>query len=76
MAVFYHRSCVAPSLVKIAKPGEHPPVVGTFYRGRGVQKRSGFGRGRGPGRTMIIINKPFKKSSVHLNEVPLKDASP
>ena len=53
MAVFYHCSCVAHSLVKIAKPGEHPPVVGTFHRDRGVQKRPGFGRGRGPGRTMV-----------------------
>ena len=55
MAVFYRCSCVAPSLVKIAKPGEHPPVVGSFHRGRGLQKRPGFdrGRGRGPGRTMV-----------------------
>ena len=56
MAVFYHCSCVAPSLVKIGKPRRTPPpVVGTFNRGRGVQKRTGFGRGRGPGRTMMCI---------------------
>ena len=61
MAVLYHSSCMAPSLVKIAKPGEHPPAVGTFHRGRGVQKRPGFGRGRGrvPGRTMLLIGTSF-----------------
>ena len=42
----------SPSLVKIAKPGEHPPVVGMFHRGRGLQKRPGFSRGRGPGRSL------------------------
>ena len=70
MAVFYHCTCVAPSLpslVKIANPGEHPPAVGTFHRGRGVPKRPWFGRGRGPGRTMTG-SKKCDKCNLDVNE--------
>ena len=39
---------MAPSLVRIAKPGENPPVIGTFHRGRGVAKKAGVWPGPGP----------------------------
>ena len=51
IAVLYHCSCVAPSLVKIGKAS----VAGDVWPGPGGGKRPGFGRG--PGRTMNVILK-------------------
>ena len=51
MAVLYHCSCVAPSLVKIAKPRRTPPGRWRCLAVAGGEKRPGFGQG--PGRTMI-----------------------
>ena len=42
MVVFYHCSCVAPSLVKIETPANTPRSLETFDRGRGVQKGRGL----------------------------------
>ena len=68
MAVFYHCSCVAPSLVKIAIPQQTPPCRWRHLARRGGEKRPGFGRG--PGWTMLSIRMKTKIKLIHLTISP------
>ena len=48
MAVLYHSSCMAPSLVKIGKPRRTPPGRWDVSPGPGGTKKAGVWPGPGP----------------------------